>query len=273
MCADDYAIAPATNRAIRELLAAERISATSVMAASEFWPDEAAGLRAAAGRASIGLHITLTDQRPLGSMPRYAPEGRFPPLGLAFRAGVLGRLPLDEVRREIERQFQSFVAHFGRPPMHIDGHHHIHQLPGIRDIVFDLAKGLGTPVWVRASGDSLAAIASRGIARTKAMIIAGPAWGVRRLADRRGFPVNTSFTGVYDIIGERRAFHDLVPDMLTRVADNGLMMCHPGIADAELAARDPMGAKREDEFRYFMSEAWPRLLEARGLELGAFRFD
>jgi hypothetical protein len=138
--------------------------------------------------------------------------------------------------------------------------------------VLDLAKGLPAPVWVRASGDSLPAIASRGIARTKAMIIAGPAWGMRRLSARSAVPVNTSFTGVYDIFGERRAFHDLVPDMLARVADNGLMMCHPGVADAELRARDPMGAKRDEEFRYFMGEAWPRLLEARGFELGAFRF-
>ena len=48
-------------------------------------------------------------------------------------------------------------------------------------------------------------------------------------------------------------------------------MCHPGYADALLAGRDTMTTARDAEHAYFMSEAWPRLLAANGLELGPYR--
>jgi hypothetical protein len=271
VCADDYAIAPGTSRAIRDLLSAGRISATSVMAASEFWPHEAELLRHVAGTASIGLHLTLTDQVPLGPMPLHAPGGRMPPLGAAYKSGFLRRLPLEEIRAEITRQLESFVAHYGRPPMHIDGHHHIHQLPGVREAVVEMARSLGSGVWIRASGDRPTAILRRAVAVPKALAIAVPARGVRRLAARDRIPVNTSFTGVYDVIGDGRPFGKLVAALLTGVEDNGLMMCHPGIADDALAALDVMTTRRDDEYHYLMSDDWPRVLARHGLELGPFR--
>src|SRR5688500_16181068 len=94
VCADDYAFTPGVSRAIRELIVARRISATSVMTVSEFWPEESGALAAVAGDADIGLHVTLTDQAPLGAMPTFAPEGRLPSLPQVLRAGVLRQLPL-----------------------------------------------------------------------------------------------------------------------------------------------------------------------------------
>lgn len=179
VCADDYGLTAGVSRGIRDLLERRRISATSVMAASDRWPREAAALRAVAGDANIGLHITLTEQVPLGRLPIYAPGGRFPPLGAAFKAGMLRRLPLDEIRSEIERQFESFCVHYGRSPAHIDGHHHIHQLPGVREIVVEMARGMGAPVWVRVSRDALGTVFRRGIASGKAVLIGAPGRAVK----------------------------------------------------------------------------------------------
>ena len=64
--ADDYAFTPGISRGIRELLSTRRISATSVMAASQYWPQEAAALKAVAGDADIGLHLTLTGVEAVG---------------------------------------------------------------------------------------------------------------------------------------------------------------------------------------------------------------
>ena len=36
---------------------------------------------------------------------------------------------------EITRQFEAFAAAFGRPPDFVDGHHHVHLFPQIRDAV------------------------------------------------------------------------------------------------------------------------------------------
>ena len=81
------------SRAIGELAAAQRLSATSVMVTSPHWPATAPRLAVHRGHLSIGLHLNLTLGRPLGPMPRLAacrhaaepqpPHG----LGLAASAG------------------------------------------------------------------------------------------------------------------------------------------------------------------------------------------
>ena len=141
VCADDYALTPGVSRAIRELIAAGRISATSVMTVCPWWAEEAAALAAVAGAADIGLHLTLTDQSPLGAMPTLAPVGRLPPIDRLVRASILGRLPVAEIEAEIERQLVAFVEVWKRPPAHVDGHHHVHQLPGVRSALFRVLEG------------------------------------------------------------------------------------------------------------------------------------
>ena len=226
VCADDYGMTPGVSRAIRELLAARRISATSVMAASAFWPEQAPALKAMAAGWDIGLHVTLTDQVPLGPMPSFAPSGRFPGLGAVYKAGIGRRLPLGEIRQEIDRQIASFIDHFGGPPAHIDGHHHIHQLPGIRDLVIDAASRLGHgagKVWVRSCSESPHLIWRRGVAIGKALAIGALGNGVKQRARRAGVPFNRGFSGVYDFLGERRPTGDLFRRFLMNAGDNTLI--------------------------------------------------
>ena len=107
--------------------------------------------------ADIGLHFNLTLGRPLSSMPKFAPNGEFPPLSQVVRMAYGGRLPMDEIRVEIDRQFDRFEAVTDRPPDHVDGHQHIHVLPGIRTALLDAmaARRLGGRVWVRDAGDGV----------------------------------------------------------------------------------------------------------------------
>jgi predicted glycoside hydrolase/deacetylase ChbG (UPF0249 family) len=269
VCADDYAFTPEVSHGIRELIAARRISATSVMTGSEFWPSEAQSLKAVAGDADIGLHVTLTDQRPLGHMPTFAPDGRFPPLPAVFRAGLLRRLPLAEIEAEIERQVEAFVAHYGAPPSHIDGHHHMHQLPGVRDIVVRIAARIGGGrTWVRSCAEPTSSILARGMGVAKAVIISALGPAVARRAEKAHVPVNRGFSGVYDFATERRPTAELFLRFVRGLPPNGLVMCHPGFSDAMLAARDVMTDAREAELRYLMSDAWPALLLEQRLEIG-----
>ncbi|MBE0532400.1 MAG: ChbG/HpnK family deacetylase, partial [Rhodospirillales bacterium] len=135
LCADDYGIAPGVGVAVRDLLARCRLSATSCMAASPHWPEEAAKLKALAGgdgSFEVGLHLTLTDQAPLGAMPRTAPRGRLPSLPRLLGLAVSRTLDAAEVAAEMERQLDAFEAAWGGPPAFVDGHQHAHQLPVIR---------------------------------------------------------------------------------------------------------------------------------------------
>jgi chitin disaccharide deacetylase len=271
VCADDYALTPGVSQSIRALITANRISATSVIAGSPHWPDEAAALRRVPGGANIGLHITLTDQTPLGPMPTFAPAGRFPPMPVVHKAGLLRRLPLDEIESELERQLTQFMAHYGQPPAHIDGHHHVHQLPGVRDLVVAMAARFAGRTWVRSCRERPTLVVRRAVAPAKALVIGALGAGIEWRALRQAVPVNSGFSGVYAFDTDARAFGILCKAFLQGGRENALMMCHPGHSDATLAALDPMTGARDREHAYFMSDDWPALVAAANLEIGPFR--
>ena len=257
LCADDYGIAPGVGHAIRHLLSLGRLSATSCMAASPHWPEEAAALRPFAGRADVGLHLTLTDQRPLGVMPRTARHGRLPSL---FRLAVLAfarRLDRDEVKAELTRQLDAFEKAFGHPPTHLDGHQHVHQLPIVRDVVLELyaARLARHGVYLRYCTEPLPAILARGIQVGEAFVIDRLARRFARRARAAGIPGNRRFSGVHDFSG-RTPYGELFDAFLETAQPGLLVMCHPGISDAALAAADRVTLAREDEYRYFLSDAF-----------------
>jgi predicted glycoside hydrolase/deacetylase ChbG (UPF0249 family) len=272
VCADDYAFTPGVSRGIRELLEARRISATSVMTVSPYWPDEAAALKKIAGDADIGLHLTLTDQVPLGPMEQLAPQGRFPPMKYLYRAGIARRLPLGEIEREIDRQIARFIEFFGRPPAHIDGHHHVHQLPGVRSIVVRRAKAMpGGQTWVRSCNEETVTLLRRGVAAAKSMMIGALGGSVERLAKEHGVATNRGFTGAYDYTSDPRPFSDLAPRFILGLRDNGLMMTHPGYSDAVLQSLDVLTTARDAERAFLAGTQWPHLVASAGFEIGPLR--
>jgi len=46
-----------------------------------------------------------------------------------------------------------------------------------------------------------------------------------------------------------------------------VIMCHPGIVDAELARLDPLTDLREREYAFFLGDAFAQLLHRRGYAL------
>src|SRR4029078_11471870 len=137
LCADDYALTEGVSRAVGELAAARRLSATSAMVTTPCWPAMAQRLVVHRGRIAVGLHLNLTLGGPLGAMPRLAPGGMFSKRNALLLRALLGLVGRAEVRGEIERQLDAFERHLGFPPDRIDGHEHVHMLPGIRQGLFD----------------------------------------------------------------------------------------------------------------------------------------
>ena len=271
VCADDYALTPGVSRAIRELIAARRISATSVMTACPYWAEEAPALAAVAGEADIGLHLTLTDQAPLGDMPALAPAGRLPPLGTLVRATLLGRLPLAEIEAEIERQLAAFIAVWKRPPAHVDGHHHVHQLPGVRSALFRvLARQKAPRPYLRSCHEPPGRIVARGVARRKALVIASLGAGFVRAAATAGFATNDGFSGVYDLGAEGRRVEDLFARFIEHLGARPLAMCHPGYSDTTLAAVDSMTVQRDAERELLAGDGWPQMLAAANVAIAPF---
>ena len=197
LCADDYAMTEGVSRAIGELAAARRLSATSVLSTSPHWPRLAPRLLVHRGHLSIGLHVNLTLGQPLGHMPRLAPQGTFPPLSSLTIWALGGVLNVDEIRAEVGRQLDSFEAAMGFPPDHIDGHQHVHVLPGIRRaLLTEVAQPLPGPPAAdpRSLGPAELYPASR-VSAAKALAVAALAIGFSSAAHKRGLRTNDSFAG------------------------------------------------------------------------------
>ena len=279
LCADDFALAPGVSRAIADLIARDRLTATGCMTVSPFWREHARMLDGLDESADIGLHLTLTDHAPLGPMPHFAPEGRFPSNGrliLAALAGRLGKAGIArEIAAEVERQIDAFEEARGRPPAFIDGHHHVHQLPVIRDAVIDAferriapAQGEGRG-YLRVCCEPRSAIVSRGVAPARAAIIDALGRPFARAVRRRGIPCNDSFRGVRSFSSKEDP-----AQIFARFVEGGgerpLAMCHPGIVDDELRRIDPVTDVREAEYAYLASDAFGELRASRGVTLARF---
>jgi predicted glycoside hydrolase/deacetylase ChbG (UPF0249 family) len=266
LCADDYAMNEGVSRGILELARMGRISATSVMANASGWPALAPELSALGGRIGIGLHLTLTWGAPLGPMPGLAPAGRFPELGTVVRGALSGRLPLGEIADEVGRQLDSFGQAFGREPDFVDGHQHVHALPGIRQALLGVlvARGLAGRVWLRDPADRPAAIARR-LAAGKALVVAALSRGFAAQARAAGFRTNHGFSGFSPFDPGR----DLGRDFATYLVATGpshLVMCHPGEV-GDRAGLDEVVEARRRELDYLGSLAFGRLLVEKNIEL------
>lgn len=267
LCADDYGLAPGVGRAIRALIETGRLQATGCMTAGPFWPSEAALLRPLWPRAEFGVHLTLTDHAPLGALPGLAPDGRFPPLGRLLKLSALRRLDRVEIAAELERQIDSFEAAMGRAPDFLDGHHHVHQLPVVRDVVLDLAaRRLAPGGWVRSCWDDPLAILGRGVDPFRAGLIAALGIGLRRRLRRAGIAHNQRFRGVYDFSG-RVAYPALFERFTDRPGPATLVMCHPGEVDDALRACERLTDQRAVEYAFLASDDMTASLTDRGLVL------
>ncbi|BCB20752.1 ChbG/HpnK family deacetylase [Bosea sp. ANAM02] len=248
LCADDFALTDGASRAILDLLQRGKLTATGAMTNRPHWRRLAPELRPFADKADLGLHLNLTCAAPLSAMPRLAPGGTLPDLKEVARAAATSPAVRKEIAAEITRQLDAFEEALGRPPDFVDGHQHVHVLPGVRRALLDILvrRYPAGSLYVRDPADSAAAIRARGVAVAKALVIAGLATGFRGAALKRGLRVNRGFSGVAPFDPQRDFGADLAR-FLIQPGPCHLVMCHPGFVDDELATLDPVIATRPVE--------------------------
>jgi len=268
LCADDYGISPGVNAAIRELIARERINATSVIvAAPHFGSDEATALdtlNSGKKRSALGLHVTLTGPfKPISGDFTPLRDGRFLPLNDMLRSAVSRRLQSELLVIEIATQLRAFIDAFGRPPDFLDGHQHVHLFPQVRDAFLRVVAEGAPDAWVRQCGRARPV---RRLHDRKALTLDILSVAFRRKARQLGIAFNPAFAGTYSFNAKAK-FTKIFPRFLSGLPDSGLVMCHPGFVDAELKALDLLTTLREHEFAFFSSEAFPKALADHGVTL------
>jgi predicted glycoside hydrolase/deacetylase ChbG (UPF0249 family) len=142
----------------------------------------------------------------------------------------------------------------------------VHLLPSIRDALLDAMPTRAPGAWVRQCGRVTPF--SRRFGDPKGLVLDALSRGLRREAARRGIGVNPGFAGTYTF-SSAASFPALFPSFLDGLPNGGVVMCHPGVVDAELERLDPLTTLREQEYAYLKSDAFPAALASKGVALAA----
>lgn len=228
--ADDFGRHAEINRAVEEGLVHGCLRSATVMPGGAAFAG-AIDIARRHEELGLGVHFTLVDGHPI-LPPEEIPslvgsEGDFLPDHTALLKRYLkGSINLEEVRRELAAQLQKVEA-TGVPLSHVDSHQHMHTLPGIIDIVLDLAARAGiravrtprTPLFAGAFGGLGQLVGRLGLS-TLARLAACK-------AHRRGLLTPDNFAGIVagEAVSEGELLHLIahLPQGTTEV------MMHPGM--------------------------------------------
>ena len=251
LCADDYALHPAVDAAVEQLTLAGRLSATSCMTTSPRWAEAAPRLQALRPRLSVGLHFNLTES--------HGGAAAAQPLATVIRHAYTGMWSADAMRRMWAQQLDAFEAALGSPPDFIDGHQHVHQLPGFADTMLHVLRQRYTAQqmpWVR----STAPMGTLWRSPKAAIIALLGGWQTTRRLRQAGVAINQGFGGVYGFDAPTpERYGTQMAQWLAQVQNGSLLMCHPATTEV---VGDAIGAQRPVEFAYLMSDAFGALLQA-----------
>ncbi len=266
VCADDHGQNPAVSQAIDRLARRQRLTAASLLTTTAHAAEAARQSRDWPAGVQRGLHWNLTEGEPLSAgLRRHWPV--LPSLPRLIALAHAGALPMPAIAGELLTQLARFVRHAGAAPQHIDGHQHVHHLPGLRRLVLDLASAQGLAV--RNTGRVL----GPGFALKRRLIEATGGRALQHALQARGLAHQRVLLGVHDFADAPGGCRARVQGWLATVAQlardepgaSALLFCHPG--DASNDAQDPIAAARPHEAAYLGSSAFTDDLQAWGVVL------
>jgi chitin disaccharide deacetylase len=250
-----------------QLITAGRLSATSCMTLSPRWQLAAMALRSLRDKADIGLHLDFT---------QFSQSIRLshPKLIMACLSGLISKTA---IRQNIVQQLEAFELALGTPPDYIDGHLHVHQLPIIREILFQVIVErygqLAKRPWLRVSSPPA------GTGFKAAVIHHLGANALAKLAKRHGFKTSPMLLGVYDFTGNSLAYFEYWKVWLSQLqvfyANKNLeknnvpvvLMCHPASSIDDVDKDDPIAIARVNEWQLLQSTEFAEWLGQADLVL------
>jgi chitin disaccharide deacetylase len=261
LCADDFGLAPGISAGIARLAQAQRLSAISCITNSKHWETSAPLLATLPASVEAGLHINLTEGRPLS--PRLAALWpRLPALPVLIARSHLGLLPRAELRSEVHAQLAAFRAATGAAPKFVDGHQHVHHLPVLRAIILDMVEHVQPLPALRNTGRVL----GPGAGAKRWLIENSGGRALARELAQRVLLHNPALLGAYDFVDPN--YRALMQAWLAELPhEGGLLFCHPGAAVAG-DPPDAIAAARGRELAYLGSDAFMQDLAAAKVTLG-----
>lgn len=144
--ADDFGRHLLINAAVEQALTRGCLRSATLMPGGVAF-DDAISIASRHPELGLGVHFTLVNGNPVlppAEIPSLVTaEGTFYPDHNSFLKQYLqGKVRLAEVRKELAAQLHKVTA-TGVRVTHVDSHQHLHTLPGIIDIVLELAAAAG----------------------------------------------------------------------------------------------------------------------------------
>jgi chitin disaccharide deacetylase len=244
--ADDFGLTARVNQAILDAHRDGIVTSTTLMANGAAFDGAVAASRQAPAL-GVGVHLNLSEGMPISpstSIPTLVNDAGQLHLtpGRLLQGIVTHRVNLAEVETELGAQI-SKVFDSGVWPTHLDGHKHVHVLPGVSDVVIGLAQEFAIPSVrcpIEKPPDFLATFWTSGSAGASVLKQYLVARGVSVFAVRfrqklfkAGLQCPTHFYGLSQtgFLNTRS-----IQKVLGRVGEGtSELMCHPGYADTQLA--------------------------------------
>ena len=277
--ADDLGWTEGVNRGIAEAHRNGIVTSASLLANGSALASGVEVARSVPGL-GVGVHLNLSDGPPVAARELVTSlvndRGEFEggPENLLLRV-ARGGLALHEVEQEWEAQIEK-VRDAGIQPTHLDGHKHVHMLPGLFEIALRLAKryGIGA-IRVAHEASSLRAALSTGEElHTAAVLKQGVqarglkllARDARELAERAGISTADYFCGIAQT-GEMTK--QGVAQLLRSLPDGTTeLMCHPGYADQALRNTPTrLQGSRQTELQILTDVEVRNLVASQGIRL------
>ncbi len=277
--ADDLGWTDGVNRGIVEAFHHGIVTSTSLLANGAAFAGGVEAARSAPGL-GVGVHLNLSDGPPVADRETVTSllnkDGEFAggPENLLLRRARRG-LSLAEVENEWDAQIQK-VRDAGISPTHLDGHKHVHMLPGLFEIALKLAKrhDIGA-IRVSLEASSLRAALSSGSKQNAGVVMKQGvqarglkllARDAREQAGRAGISTADYFCGIAQT-GEltREGMEQFVKSLPEGTTE---LMCHPGYADAALQKTPTrLQDSRQTELRILTDTGIRNLVASMGIRL------
>ena len=144
--ADDFGLTNQVNRGILEAHRHGIVTSATLMANGEAF-ESAVEIARHAPDLGVGIHLNLTQGIPVSPAHTIRTlvdkRGRlYLSPGRLWRGVVTRQVSLDDIHTELRAQIAK-VRRAGISPTHLDGHKHVHVLPGISKVVIRLAGDFG----------------------------------------------------------------------------------------------------------------------------------
>jgi predicted glycoside hydrolase/deacetylase ChbG (UPF0249 family) len=144
--ADDFGLCEGVNKAVADAHSKGVLTSATIMANTP-GADKAAAIAGQMPSLGVGIHLNLTEGRPISSDPQVEPlvdeDGKFKysVYKLAAKSALSKRL-LGAIEIELTAQIETIINK-GIKPTHLDSHKHFHCFWPIYKIVCSLADGFG----------------------------------------------------------------------------------------------------------------------------------